>query len=159
TDIDDKIILRASENKEDYRTLTERFINAMHEDEHALGVLAPDQEPRATEYIPQMIKLIQTLLDKGYAYIAEDGDVYYSVSQFTKYGCLSHQSLEKLRAGARVTVTESKKDYLDFVLWKLAKPGEPTWDSPWGKGRPGWHIECSVMSMHCLGKHFDLHGG
>jgi cysteinyl-tRNA synthetase len=159
TDIDDKIINRARENNEDISALTERFIRAMHEDEHTLGVLPPDYQPRATEYIPQMIALIQKLLDQGYAYIAGNGDVYYRVNRFANYGELAHQDLEKLRSGARVEVLDAKQDPLDFVLWKLAKPGEPTWDSPWGKGRPGWHIECSAMSTELLGRHFDIHGG
>lgn len=159
TDIDDKIIKRAQENGEDYSVLTERFIQAMHEDQAALGVLPPTEEPRATSYIVAMQALIQRLLDKAYAYVADNGDVYYDVSQFTSYGCLAHQDLDKLRAGARVAVVDVKQDPLDFVLWKLAKPGEPSWESPWGAGRPGWHIECSAMSMQCLGDEFDLHGG
>lgn len=159
TDIDDKIINRANENKEEYFALTERFIKATHEDKQALNVLPPTVEPRATDYIPQMIHMIQTLLEKDFAYIAENGDVYYRVNHFKNYGELSHQDLEKLRAGARVDVVDAKQDPLDFVLWKMAKPNEPTWDSPWGKGRPGWHIECSVMSIHLLGENFDIHGG
>jgi cysteinyl-tRNA synthetase len=159
TDIDDKIINRAAENNESITTLTERFIAATHEDERALNVLPPDIEPHATQHIAGIIDLIQTLLDKGFAYVAANGDVYYSVSQFADYGKFSHQTLEKLRSGARVDVLEDKQDPLDFVLWKLAKPGEPTWDSPWGKGRPGWHIECSAMSANCLGKTLDIHGG
>lgn len=159
TDIDDKIINRARENKEEITALTERFIKAMHEDERTLGVLPPDYQPRATEYIPQMIALIQKLIDQDYAYVAKNGDVYYRVNRFAHYGELAHQDLENLRAGARVEVLDAKQDPLDFVLWKLAKPGEPTWDSPWGNGRPGWHIECSVMSTELLGRHFDIHGG
>lgn len=159
TDIDDKIIKRANENKEDYFKLTERFTKATQEDKKALGVLPPDEEPHATQYIPQIIQLIQMLLKKGYAYIAENGDVYYKVSQFKNYGELAHQDLEKLRAGARVDVVDAKHDPLDFVLWKMAKPNEPSWDSPWGKGRPGWHIECSAMATQLLGNHFDIHGG
>ncbi len=159
TDIDDKIIRRAEENHEDYSVLTARFIQAMHEDGDRLGVLRPDHEPCATRHIGEIIALIQKLLDKGYAYQAHNGDVYYDVSRFKSYGALSGKQLEDLRAGARVAVDEAKDDPLDFVLWKSAKPGEPSWESPWGAGRPGWHIECSAMSMHCLGEHFDIHGG
>lgn len=159
TDIDDKIIKRAQENNEPYTALTERMITAMHEDLQALGVLPPTKEPRATEYVPQMIELIKTLMEKNYAYIATNGDVCYHVHKFKNYGELAHQDLEKLRAGARVEVDNTKQDPLDFVLWKLAKPGEPSWESPWGAGRPGWHIECSAMSLDCLGEHFDIHGG
>lgn len=159
TDIDDKIIRRAQENGEDYTALTERFIQAMHEDAAALGVQPPDMEPRATASIAAMQTLIQTLLDKGFAYIADTGDVCYDVSRFARYGQLANKKLEDLRAGSRVEVADSKDDPLDFVLWKAAKPGEPSWDSPWGPGRPGWHIECSAMSQSCLGEHFDLHGG
>ncbi|MCL5669469.1 MAG: cysteine--tRNA ligase [Gammaproteobacteria bacterium] len=159
TDIDDKIIRRAQENHEDYNALTARFIAAMHEDADRLGVLRPDHEPRATQHVGQIIALIQSLLDKGYAYQAKNGDVYYDVSKFKPYGALSGKHLDDLRAGARVEVDEAKDDALDFVLWKTAKPGEPHWQAPWGAGRPGWHIECSAMSMHCLGEHFDIHGG
>ncbi|RJQ47846.1 MAG: cysteine--tRNA ligase [Gammaproteobacteria bacterium] len=159
TDIDDKIIRRAQENHEDYTALTARFIAAMHEDADKLGVLRPTHEPRATRHIGEITALIRTLLDKGYAYQAKNGDVYYDVSKFKPYGALSGKHLEDLRAGARVEVDEAKDDPLDFVLWKTAKPGEPSWESPWGAGRPGWHIECSAMSMHCLGEHFDIHGG
>jgi len=159
TDIDDKIIRRAQELGEDFRILTERFITAMHEDELALGVLPPDREPRATETIAEIIAMISRLLDKGYAYVGANGDVYYDVSRFERYGRLSDKRLEELRSGARVEVDEAKDDPLDFVLWKAAKPGEPSWDSPWGSGRPGWHIECSAMSTTCLGNHFDIHGG
>ncbi len=159
TDIDDKIIKRAAENHEDIDALTGRFIDAMHEDERALGALPPDIEPRATESIPGIISLTQTLIDKGYAYVVANGDVYYDVSRFEHYGELSGKRLEDLRAGSRVEVDEAKDDPLDFVLWKATKPGEPQWDSPWGPGRPGWHIECSAMSGHCLGDHFDIHGG
>lgn len=159
TDIDDKIIRRAQENNESHSALTERMISEMNNDLTALNVLSPNAEPRATEYIAHMIDLIKTLLDKGYAYVADDGDVIYSVSKFKAYGELAHQDLEKLRSGIRIAVTDSKKDPLDFVLWKLAKPGEPSWESPWGAGRPGWHIECSAMSIDCLGEHFDIHGG
>jgi len=159
TDIDDKIIRRAQENGEDFRALTERFIRAMHEDADALGLLPPDQEPRATHAIDQIIAMIQTLVEKGFAYVGANGDVYYDVSRFSGYGTLSGKRLEDLRAGARVEVEEAKDDPLDFVLWKAAKPGEPSWPSPWGEGRPGWHIECSAMSCQWLGKHFDIHGG
>ena len=159
TDIDDKIIRRAAENGEPIAALTERFISAMHEDCARLGILPPDHEPRATQYLPQIIAMVQELIAGGYAYVAADGDVMYSVSSFNGYGKLSGKRLADLRAGARVEVDESKRDPLDFVLWKHAKPGEPAWDSPWGKGRPGWHIECSAMSTALLGTHFDLHGG
>ncbi len=159
TDIDDKIIRRAQENQEDYQALTERFIQAMHEDAAALGVLPPTLEPRATAAIADMQAMIQTLLDKGLAYVADNGDVCYDVSRFAAYGELANKKLEDLRAGSRVEVAESKDDPLDFVLWKAAKPGEPAWPSPWGEGRPGWHIECSAMSCRSLGEHFDIHGG
>ncbi len=159
TDIDDKIIQRAEQNQESYTQLTERFIQAMHEDLTALNILAPRQEPRATESIADIIILIQTLVDKGVAYVSANGDVYYAVAKFPHYGCLGHQDLDKLRAGARVAVADAKRDPLDFVLWKLAKEHEPAWDSPWGAGRPGWHIECSAMSLKCLGAPFDIHGG
>ncbi|MDH4151239.1 MAG: cysteine--tRNA ligase [Betaproteobacteria bacterium] len=159
TDIDDKIIKRAQENRESTAALTQRFINAMDEDAAALGVEKPDAEPRATEYVPGMLEMISVLQDRGYAYQATDGDVNYAVRKFEGYGKLSGKSLEDLRAGERVAVDAAKQDPLDFVLWKRAKPGEPAWDSPWGAGRPGWHIECSVMSNALLGKHFDIHGG
>ena len=159
TDIDDKIIKRAAENNEPIDQLTGRFIEAMHRDSEALGVLPPTQEPRATQFVPAMVAMIRTLVDKGRAYPAENGDVYYAVHNFPGYGKLSGKSLDDLRAGERVDVDLNKKDPLDFVLWKAAKPGEPAWDSPWGKGRPGWHIECSAMSEHYLGEHFDIHGG
>ncbi|MBZ4194443.1 MAG: cysteine--tRNA ligase [Candidatus Contendobacter sp.] len=159
TDIDDKIIRRAQENGEDFRTLTERFIRAMHEDLAALDILPPTQEPRVTEAMSDIIALIQTLLDKSYAYVGTGGDVYYAVSRFACYGQLANKKLDDLRAGERVAVEEAKADPLDFVLWKAAKPGEPSWPSPWGGGRPGWHIECSAMSTRCLGEHFDIHGG
>lgn len=159
TDIDDKIIQRANENNESIESLTERNIIAMHEDEAALGVLSPDLEPKATQHIPSIINMIQALIEQDYAYVAENGDVYYSVNKFTHYGELAHQDMEKLQAGHRVDVTEVKREPLDFVLWKLAKPNEPHWPSPWGEGRPGWHIECSAMSTETLGKQFDLHGG
>ncbi len=159
TDIDDKIIRRANDNGETIGSLTERFTVAMHEDASALSVDAPDAEPRATVYMPQIISMIQTLIDRGYAYVAANGDVYYRVRRFPAYGQLSGKSLEDLRVGARVEAGEAKDDPLDFVLWKAAKSGEPSWDSPWGRGRPGWHIECSAMSTACLGHHFDIHGG
>jgi len=159
TDIDDKIIKRAAENNEPMDVLTARFIQAMHEDAAALGVLKPDFEPRATEYIPQMQEMIRLLEQKGLAYVAPDGDVNYSVRDFPGYGKLSGKSLEDLRAGERVEIVQAKRDPLDFVLWKHAKPGEPAWPSPWGQGRPGWHIECSAMSSELLGQHFDIHGG
>ncbi len=159
TDIDDKIIARANENQEPMSALTERFIQAMHEDAAALGVLPPDLEPRATTSMDQILAMIETLVAKGYAYAADNGDVYYDVSRFEGYGQLSGKNPEDLRAGARVEIAEAKDDPLDFVLWKAAKPGEPSWPSPWGEGRPGWHIECSAMSTHCLGNQFDIHGG
>ncbi|HRX70233.1 MAG: cysteine--tRNA ligase [Candidatus Competibacteraceae bacterium] len=159
TDIDDKIIRRAQENGEDFHALTHRFIQAMHEDLDALGILPPTWEPRATEAMADILAMIQTLVDKGFAYVGSSGDVYYDVSRFERYGQLANKKLEDLRAGARIDVEEAKDDPLDFVLWKAAKPGEPSWPSPWGPGRPGWHIECSAMSTHCLGEHFDIHGG
>ena len=159
TDIDDKIIRRAEENGELPAALTERFITAMHEDERALGVLPPNHEPRATHYVAQMLAMIGQLERKDLAYAAANGDVYYRVRGFAGYGQLSGKSLDELRAGERVEVDKFKHDPLDFVLWKAAKPGEPAWDSPWGPGRPGWHIECSAMSEELLGKHFDIHGG
>ena len=159
TDVDDKIINRAREQGVDWRELTARFIQAMDEDCAALGLLKPDLEPRATEHIPQIVAMIGQLLARGFAYQGGNGDVYYDVSKFESYGKLSGKQLEDLRVGARVAVDESKDDALDFVLWKAAKPGEPAWASPWGEGRPGWHIECSAMSTHCLGNHFDIHGG
>ena len=159
TDIDDKIIRRAIENGESISDLTSRFIAAMHEDAEKLGVDAPDHEPRATQYVGQMISMIGTLVDKELAYAPGNGDVYYSVHDFAGYGKLSGKSLEDLRAGERVEVDPFKRDPLDFVLWKAAKTGEPSWDSPWGPGRPGWHIECSAMSEQLLGEHFDIHGG
>ena len=159
TDIDDKIIQRANENGEDFNQLTERFIKAMHEDAEALGVLPPDEEPRATTSMQSIIEMITVLQQKGYAYAADNGDVYYDVSKFAEYGRLSGKKTDELRAGERIAVDEFKDDPLDFVLWKAAKPGEPFWESPWGKGRPGWHIECSAMSTCCLGNTFDIHGG
>ena len=160
TDIDDKIIARARENDEPIDAVTERFIAAMHEDCEALGILPPDREPRATEYVENMLDLIADLEDKGYAYLAEGGDVCFRVRSFPGYGKLSGNRVEALRAGARVEVDESKASAEDFVLWKAAKPGEPSWPSSrWGAGRPGWHIECSAMSMANLGVEFDIHGG
>jgi cysteinyl-tRNA synthetase len=159
TDIDDKIIKRANENGEPIAALTERFIQAMHQDSAALGVLEPDSEPRATAHIGEIIAMIERLLANGHAYAANNGDVYYAVDSFQGYGKLSGKTLEDLQAGARVEVADQKRNPLDFVLWKAAKPGEPAWDSPWGAGRPGWHIECSAMSTCCLGDTFDIHGG
>ena len=159
TDIDDKIIRRAAENGESIEALTARFISAMHEDCARLNILPPDQEPRATQFVPQIIAMVQQLLQRDYAYVAANGDVMYAVARFAGYGRLSGKRLADLRAGARVEVDEAKRDPLDFVLWKHAKPGEPSWPSPWGAGRPGWHIECSAMATTLLGTHFDLHGG
>lgn len=162
TDIDDKIIRRAQENGESIRTLTNRFIVAMHEDSTALGVLPPDDEPRATDYIASMQQIIRQLQQKGLAYEANNHDVCYSVRKFSHYGQLSGKSIDELRAGERVEVDTGKQDPLDFVLWKHARDDEPAevkWDSPWGSGRPGWHIECSAMSHDLLGEHFDIHGG
>jgi len=159
TDIDDKIIKRAIENGESIDQLTNRFIDAMHEDERALGILPPDIEPRATESMNEIFYMIETLVEKGIAYQGKSGDVYYSVRKFPNYGKLSGKNLDDLEAGARVDVEDDKDDPLDFVLWKMAKPEEPSWESPWGDGRPGWHIECSAMSSNHLGNHFDIHGG
>jgi len=159
TDIDDKIIKRAAENHEPISALTQRYIQAMNEDADALGVIRPDAEPRATDYVDGMINMIDKLIQRKLAYVGKNGDVFYSVSDFEGYGKLSGKSLEDLRAGERVEVDSAKHDPMDFVLWKSAKPDEPSWDSPWGKGRPGWHIECSAMSEHLLGEHFDIHGG
>lgn len=159
TDIDDKIIARANQNNETIQELTERFIQAMHEDSQALGVLRPDVEPKATEHIAQMIQMIEKLIENDKAYPAENGDVYYAVREFDAYGQLSGKSLDDLRAGERVEVDGFKRDPLDFVLWKAAKPEEPSWASPWGNGRPGWHIECSAMGGELFGQTFDIHGG
>jgi cysteinyl-tRNA synthetase len=159
TDIDDKIIRRAAENGEPIAALTERFIAAMDEDCEKLDIKRPDREPRATQYVPQIIAMVSELLARDYAYVATNGDVMYAVARFPAYGRLSGKRLQDLRAGARVEVDEAKRDPLDFVLWKRAKPGEPSWESPWGPGRPGWHIECSAMSTALLGTHFDVHGG
>ncbi|MBS0397032.1 MAG: cysteine--tRNA ligase, partial [Proteobacteria bacterium] len=158
TDIDDNIITRAAKNGESTTALTARFTAAMHEDCEALGVERPEHEPRATDYVGEIIAMIEALVARGYAYVA-DGDVLYAVAKFEGYGRLSGKRLGDLRAGARVEVGEHKLDPLDFVLWKAAKPGEPSWPSPWGPGRPGWHIECSAMSVALLGTHFDIHGG
>jgi cysteinyl-tRNA synthetase len=159
TDIDDKIIERAAANGENWADLARRFTVAMHEDCATLGLQNPDLEPRATEFIAPIIAMIETLIDKGFAYAADNGDVMYSVRKFPNYGQLSGKKIDDLRAGSRVQVDEAKHDPLDFVLWKHAKPGEPSWASPWGAGRPGWHIECSAMSTSLLGNYFDLHGG
>jgi cysteinyl-tRNA synthetase len=159
TDVDDKIIQRANENHEDIHALTTRFITVMNEDASALGVLPPDIEPRATASMDSIVAMIARLVDKGYAYQADNGDVYYDVSRFGSYGRLSGKQLDELQSGARVAVDNAKGDPLDFVLWKTVKPDEPSWPSPWGAGRPGWHIECSAMSTGCLGAHFDIHGG
>jgi cysteinyl-tRNA synthetase len=159
TDIDDKIIERAAANGENWADLARRFTAAMHEDCATLGLQNPDLEPRATEFIAPIIAMIQALVEKGFAYAADSGDVLYSVRKFPDYGRLSGKKIDDLRAGSRVQVDETKHDPLDFVLWKHAKPGEPSWPSPWGPGRPGWHIECSAMSTSLLGDYFDLHGG
>jgi cysteinyl-tRNA synthetase len=159
TDIDDKIIKRASENGEPFTDLTTRFIDAMHEDAEALAILPPTAEPRATDFMEKIIAMIAALIGNGHAYLADNGDVYYDVASFNGYGKLSGKSIADLRAGARVEPGDAKRDPLDFALWKSAKPGEPAWESPWGKGRPGWHIECSAMSTDLLGNHFDIHGG
>jgi cysteinyl-tRNA synthetase len=159
TDIDDKIIKRANENGENISDLTERFINAMHEDEQALNVLPPDIEPKATDSMDDMVVMIADLIAKGFAYVGDNGDVFYAVDKFKNYGALSGKKLEDLQAGERVEVDTAKHNPFDFVLWKQAKVDEPFWESPWGNGRPGWHIECSAMSKNCLGNHFDIHGG
>ncbi len=158
TDIDDKIIRRAQEEGVSTEELAERYIRSYVEDMEALKVLRPTYEPRATEHIPQIIALIERLIEKGFAYVVE-GDVYFSVEKFPAYGKLSGRSLEEMRAGARISVSEKKRHPLDFALWKAEKPGEPSWESPWGRGRPGWHIECSAMAMHYLGETIDIHGG
>lgn len=161
TDIDDKIIKRAAENQQTIAELTARFIDAMNDDAARLGCLAPDQAPRATQYIEQMQDMISSLINKGHAYKADNGDVYYAVDSFESYGRLSGRKLDDMQAGAseRVEIETGKKNPFDFVLWKAAKPNEPAWQSPWGHGRPGWHIECSAMSTCCLGNTFDIHGG
>ncbi|SFD24216.1 cysteine--tRNA ligase [Pseudoalteromonas denitrificans] len=159
TDVDDKIINRANENGESINTLTKRMTKAMHQDFDNLGMLRPDVEPTVTDHIPEIIEMVQRLIQKEHAYIAENGDVLFNVSSFEQYGQLSQQDLDMLQAGSRVEVDENKNSPLDFVLWKKAKVDEPSWDSPWGAGRPGWHIECSAMSSKHLGDHFDIHGG
>lgn len=159
TDIDDKIIKRANENGEEFDALTKRFIDFMHEDETRLGIARPDIEPRATAYIDQIVDMNKTLIDKGFAYAASNGDVYYRVTRFADYGKLTNKNVDELLVGARIEVDEVKEDPRDFVLWKAAKQGEPAWQSPWGNGRPGWHIECSAMSKNCCGETFDIHGG
>ncbi len=159
TDIDDKIIDRANSNNESITNLTNRFIEEMNEDANALGVLPPDLEPKATEHMKEIIEMISQLIKKEHAYLGSNGDVFFNVGSFNEYGKLSGKNLEELRSGERVEIQKEKNDPLDFVLWKSAKKGEPSWPSPWGDGRPGWHIECSAMSVHCLGSHFDIHGG
>ncbi|MCG9963896.1 cysteine--tRNA ligase [Shewanella cutis] len=159
TDIDDKIIKRANENQEECNALTDRLIGEMHKDFDALNMIRPDFEPRATLHIAEIIDMVERLLARGHAYVAADGDVLFSVASFPEYGRLSGQNLEQLQAGARVEVDDNKQNPMDFVLWKMSKPGEPTWESPWGPGRPGWHIECSAMNSKHLGLHFDIHGG
>ena len=159
TDIDDKIIKRANENNETVNVVASHFIQAMHSDFVALQLIQPDFEPRATDYIPEMIILIEKIIARGHAYVASNGDIYFDVRGFSDYGCLSHHDVDHLESGARVEVADVKRDPLDFVLWKLAKSGEPAWNSPWGQGRPGWHIECSAMAMDLLGEQIDIHGG
>ncbi|EQA06033.1 cysteine--tRNA ligase [Glaesserella parasuis] len=159
TDVDDKIIKRSFENNETCDQLVDRMIIEMHKDFDALNILRPDVEPRATQHIPEIIAIVEKLLAKGHAYMAEDGDVMFNVESFQKYGALSRQNLEQLQAGARVEIKSVKRNPMDFVLWKMSKENEPSWDSPWGKGRPGWHIECSAMNSKELGNHFDIHGG
>jgi cysteinyl-tRNA synthetase len=159
TDIDDKIINRAAENGEDFNVLVDRMVLAMNEDFAKLNVLTPNSEPKATDHIQGILDMVQTLIEKEFAYVGKNGDVYYRVRKFEGYGKLSGKILEELESGARIEVEDAKEDPLDFVLWKSAKPGEPSWKSPWGEGRPGWHIECSAMSTCCLGNNFDIHGG
>ncbi|PKG58014.1 cysteine--tRNA ligase [Shewanella sp. Choline-02u-19] len=159
TDVDDKIIKRANENNESCDSLTERLIGEMHRDFDSLNMARPDFEPRATLHMPEIITMVEKLIAREHAYVASNGDVLFSVSSFPEYGRLSGQNLEQLQAGARVEIEDAKRDPMDFVLWKMSKPGEPTWDSPWGPGRPGWHIECSAMNSKHLGDHFDIHGG
>ncbi len=159
TDIDDKIINRAQEKNISFSALTAEFIQAMNTDFQHLNILPPTAEPRATNYIQQMIDMIEQLVDKGYAYVGETGDVYYDIQKFESYGCLSHRDLEDLKAGSRVEINDAKQHPFDFVLWKMAKPKEPSWESPWGLGRPGWHIECSAISLVQCGETFDIHGG
>lgn len=159
TDVDDKIIKRALENKESCEQLVDRMVLEMYKDFDALRVLRPDVEPRATHHIPEIITIVQKLIERGHAYVAENGDVMFDVESFQQYGKLSRQNLEQLQAGARVEIVDIKKNPMDFVLWKMSKPEEPSWSSPWGAGRPGWHIECSAMNYKELGEHFDIHGG
>lgn len=159
TDIDDKIIKRANESNQEYNAFTQKYIEAMNSDMDALGIQKPTVEPKVSEHMAAIVEIIQLLLDKNYAYSASNGDIYYDINKFQSYGGLAQQDLNTMRAGARVEVSENKRDPLDFVLWKSAKPNEPSWDSPWGRGRPGWHIECSAMAQQYLGKHFDIHGG
>ncbi|NRD74719.1 cysteine--tRNA ligase [Shewanella sp. VB17] len=159
TDVDDKIIKRAAENNESCDSLTARLIGEMHRDFDSLNMHRPDIEPRATLHIADIIEMVTTLIDKDHAYVSANGDVLFSVTSYPQYGRLSGQDLTQLQAGARVEVEDTKRDPMDFVLWKMSKPGEPTWESPWGPGRPGWHIECSAMNSKHLGQHFDIHGG
>ncbi len=159
TDIDDKIIKRANENGESIGTMTNRMISKMHNDFAALGILPPDQEPRATRHIAEIIELVERLIERGHTYVADNGDMMFDVPSAADYGALSRQDLEQLQAGARVEVAEVKRNPMDFVLWKMSKADEPAWPSPWGNGRPGWHIECSAMNWKQLGAHFDIHGG
>ncbi|OZI14366.1 cysteine--tRNA ligase [Sodalis-like symbiont of Philaenus spumarius] len=159
TDIEDKIIRRAAENKETFHQLTERMISEMHSDLDQLNILHPDQEPRATHYIDAIVELVSKLIDSDHAYVTANGDVMFTVDSDSNYGLLSRQNMEQLQAGARVKVADVKRNPMDFVLWKMAKSGEPSWPSPWGAGRPGWHIECSAMNGRQLGHHFDIHGG
>ncbi|WP_426575971.1 cysteine--tRNA ligase [Xenorhabdus stockiae] len=159
TDIDDKIIKRAIENNESCDALTTRMVNEMHSDFDALNIMRPDSEPRAMQHIPEIIELTELLIKRGHAYVADNGDVMFSIDSNPNYGLLSRQDLEQLQAGARVEIADVKRNPMDFVLWKMSKPGEPSWESPWGAGRPGWHIECSAMNAKQLGHHFDIHGG
>ncbi len=159
TDVDDKIIKRALENNETCDQLVDRMIAEMHKDFDDLNILRPDVEPRATKHIPEIVAMVEKLIANGHAYVAADGDVMFDVESFKKYGALSRQNLEQLQAGARVEIKSVKKNPMDFVLWKMSKAGEPSWQSPWGNGRPGWHIECSAMNSKELGEHFDIHGG
>lgn len=159
TDVDDKIIKRALENKETCNQLVDRMVVEMYRDFDALNILRPDVEPRATHHIPEIIAIVEKLIQRGHAYVAENGDVMFDIESFPQYGKLSRQDLSQLQAGVRIEISEIKKNPMDFVLWKMSKPNEPSWDSPWGKGRPGWHIECSAMNSKQLGEHFDIHGG
>ncbi|MCW9733314.1 cysteine--tRNA ligase [Avibacterium sp. 20-15] len=159
TDVDDKIIKRALENKETCEQLVDRMVAEMYRDFDALNILRPNIEPRATHHIPEIIDIVEKLIQRGHAYVAENGDVMFDIESFPQYGKLSRQDLTQLQAGARIEISEIKKNPMDFVLWKMSKPNEPSWDSPWGKGRPGWHIECSAMNSKQLGDHFDIHGG